>query len=288
MAPPQILLLVGLGLAAGVVAGLLGIGGGSLFGPLLLFYFSTVGVGNAAISKLTVGSSLLCTFVVGSASAYYRYCAGELLPRVVWRTGACAAVAVVAATQLVTTQPWYNRTVFQIVLGTLLVIVGARMVRGDASSSALGEEASPGEKAASGKDDDRYPWPLLAGVGTGAGIISPAAGVGGGVVLVPAYHRLLGLPINRASGTSSGTIILISLVGVVSYAASGWGASGLPGTAVGYVDVVRAALLAGPSILGARLGVWAAGHIPDRTLRWAFVTYALSVAGGMFYNVWTG
>lgn len=286
MDPAQIVLLVGLGLAVGGVAGLLGIGGGSLFGPLLLFYFSAIGVGDAAIAKLTVGSSLFCTFVVGSASAYYRYRAGSILPRVSWCVGACAAVAIVATTQLVTTQPWYDRTLFQIVLGTLLAVVGARMAW-SGSSDAVGE-ASPNENAAPASGGPPYSWPLLAGVGTGAGIISPAAGVGGGVVLVPAYHRLLRLPINRASGTSSGTIVLISLVGVVSYAVSGWGASGLPGATVGYVDVVRATLLAGPSILGARGGVWAAHRVPDRLLRWGFATYALVVAGSMFYDVWAG
>jgi uncharacterized membrane protein YfcA len=285
MDPAQIILLVGLGLGAGVVAGLLGIGGGSLFGPLLLFYFSAVGVGDAAISKLTVGSSLFCTFVVGAASAYYRYRAGDLLPRVAWRVSACAAVAIVLTTQFVTTQPWYNRTVFQIVLGTLLAVVGMRMVWGGSSDAAA--EDPPREEASSKQSDARYAWPLLGSIGVGAGVISPAAGVGGGVVLVPTYHRLLNLSINRASGTSSGTIILISLVGVVSYAVSGWGASGLPGTAVGYVDVVRAALLAGPSILGARGGVWAARRVPDRALRWGFALYALSVAGSMFYDVWT-
>ncbi|PSQ68618.1 MAG: hypothetical protein BRD29_03490 [Bacteroidetes bacterium QH_2_67_10] len=212
--------------------------------------------------------------------------AGSILPRVSWCVGACAAVAIVATTQLVTTQPWYDRTLFQIVLGTLLAVVGARMAW-SGSSDAVGE-ASPNENAAPASGGPPYSWPLLAGVGTGAGIISPAAGVGGGVVLVPAYHRLLRLPINRASGTSSGTIVLISLVGVVSYAVSGWGASGLPGAAVGYVDVVRAALLAGPSILGARGGVWAAHRVPDRLLRWGFATYALVVAGSMFYDVWAG
>ena len=279
MDPTHIALLAGIGLVVGFVAGLLGIGGGILFGPVLLFYFGAVGIGEAAISKLTAGSSLFCTFVVGLASAWYRHRAGSLLPHVAWRVGLCAAVAVVLTTQFVTTQPWYDRTVFQVVLGTLLVVVAARMVRGGggARSSATDET---GRRHRS--------WPHLAGTGLGAGIISPAAGVGGGVVLVPAYHRLLRLPMERASGTSSGTIVLISLVGIASYAASGWGEPDLPSTAVGYVDVGRAALLAGPSILGARAGVRASRHVQNRLLRWGFAVFALVVAGKMLYDALLG
>jgi uncharacterized membrane protein YfcA len=274
MDPAQMALLAGVGLAAGAVAGLLGIGGGLIFGPVLLFYFGAAGIGEAVISKLTAGSSLFCTLVVGAASAWYRWRDGSLLPQVAWRVGLCAAVAVVLTTQFITTQPWYDQTVFQVVLGTLLVVVAARMATGgragDSGDASLGRE--------------RHSWPFLAGTGMGAGIISPAAGVGGGVVLVPAYHRLLRFPMERASGTSSGTIILISLVGIASYAASGWGAPGRPATAVGYVDFARAALLAGPSILGARLGVRASRHVPARGLRWTFATFAGVVAARLLYG----
>jgi uncharacterized membrane protein YfcA len=277
MDPVQIALLLGIGLAAGFVAGLLGIGGGLIFGPVLLFYFGAAGIGGTVISKLTAGSSLFCTLVVGASSAFYRWRAGSLLPRVAWRVGLCAAVAVVLTTQLVTTQPWYDETVFQVVLGVLLVGVTARMVIGGSEANGLGGHAAPAGSA-------RRAWPRLAGIGTGAGIISPAAGVGGGVVLVPAYHRLLRLPMERASGTSSGTVMLISLVGIASYAASGWGVPGRPATAVGYVDFARAALLAGPSILGARFGVRASGNVPDWVLRWTFAAFALVVAARLLYG----
>lgn len=277
MDPVQIALLLGIGLAAGFVAGLLGIGGGLIFGPVLLFYFGAVGVGEAVISKLTAGSSLFCTLTVGLASAWYRWRAGSFLPQVAWRVGACAAVAIVLTTQLITTQPWYDQAVLQVVLGVLLVVVAARMVSGASGKAEPNDETSPAKRK-------HRSWLRLAGIGTGAGIISPAAGVGGGIVLVPAYHRLLRLPMERASGTSSGTIVLISLVGVASYAASGWGEPVSPPTAVGYVDAGRAALLAGPSILGARAGVWASQYARDAALRWTFAVFALGVAGRLLYG----
>jgi hypothetical protein len=77
--PTQIVLLAGMGLAAGFVAGLLGLGGGLIFGPVLLFFFGSLGVGETEISKLTAGSSLFCTLTVTSASAYFRHRTGNLL-----------------------------------------------------------------------------------------------------------------------------------------------------------------------------------------------------------------
>ena len=103
-----------------------------------------------------------------------------------------------------------------------------------------------------------------------------------GIVLVPAYHRLLHLPIHRAVGTSSATIVLISAAGMASYAALGWRAD-VPATALGYVDA-RALLLALPALGTARLGVWTAHRLPTRPLRLLFAALAAFVALRMLYG----
>ena len=276
MDPLQIVLLVCMGLAAGFVAGLIGLGGGVIFAPVLLFYFQqAAGIDAAVVSKLTAGSSLFCTFVAALASAWYQYRTGALLPRVAWRVGLFSAGGVLLTTRFVTTQPWYDTQVFQGVFGVLLLAVAGRMLM---SAQRRRTPEMPEQQKR------RRTWPLLAATGTGAGAIASAAGVGGGIVLVPAYRRLLRLPMERAVGTSSGTIVLISLVGVVSYVVSGWNAIGLPATALGYVDLGHAALLAGPAVLSARAGVWVSHYVRTQVLRWGFATVALLLAGRLLYG----
>ncbi|GIV57907.1 MAG: anion permease [Rhodothermaceae bacterium] len=227
------------------------------------------------LAPLTIGTSLLCTLVVGASSAWFHHRRGAVDGRVALAAGAASAAAVVAMTRLVTTRPWYDATVFQVVFGLLLLATVARMVRG--RRSGIDGKAPPG----------RPSWAVLAGTGAAAGIVATAAGVGGGIVLVPAYHRLLHLPMHRAVGTSSATIVLIAVVGVLSYATAGGGAP-VPATALGYVDAGRAMLLAVPALVAARLGVWTAHRIDTRALRLSFAVLAAFVALRLLYGALAG
>ncbi|QXD17041.1 sulfite exporter TauE/SafE family protein [Rhodocaloribacter litoris] len=270
------LLLFLAGLAAGFLGGLVGVGGGIIFAPVLLFYYRSAGVPPEVLAPLTIGTSLLCTFVVAVASAWFQHRRRAVEPRVALFAGLSSAAAVFAMTRFVTTQPWYDATVFQIVFSLLLLATVVQMIRPPRHGRVPPEaEGTPSR--------DRVPWPALFGVGAAAGAVASAVGVGGGVVLVPAYHHLLRLPIHRAVGTSSATIPLIALLGVVGYAIAGSDAT-VPGTALGYVDAGRALLLALPALFSARLGVWTAHRIDTRALRLSFAVVAVFVALRLLYG----
>lgn len=270
MDPIHIFLLLGAGLAAGFVAGLIGVGGGIIFAPVLFFSFQRIGIAPDVIAPLTLGSSLLCTFVASSASAWFQYRQRAILPRVALHVGLFSAVAIFLMTRFVTTQTWYDGTVFQIVFSAVLLIVVSRMIL----------KKNPGENVETDMKKAAFihpSWPTLAGTGSVAGAVASASGVGGGVVLVPAYNSILRIPIHLATGTSSATIIIISLVSVVTYAILGWDAD-VPATALGYVDAGQALILAIPAIFTARLGVWVAHRVNTRTLRLSFAVIAAFVA----------
>ena len=273
----SLVLLGGAGLVGGFIAGLIGVGGGIVFAPVLFFYFQSAGVAADVVTPLTLGSSLLCTLVASLASGTFHYRARAVDVRVALAVGLFSAVAVQLTTGFVTTRPWYDGTAFQVVFGLILLVVTARMAQTAWAGKRRVGRTSGEVGRTSGEAPARRRWPWLAGIGTVAGAVSSAAGVGGGVVLVPAYAGLLRLPMHRAAGTSSATIVLIALAGVVSYAATGWGAP-TSGLAVGYVDVGRALVLAVPAVGAARLGVMAAHRLNTRALRIAFAALAASVA----------
>ena len=266
----SIALLVVAGAVGGFVAGLIGVGGGIIFGPVLFYYLRSAGIEDPVLTPLVLGSSLFCTLVASLVSARAQWKRGAIRPRVALVGGGVAALAVVAMTTLVTTQPWYDARAFQVVLGLLLVFVAGRML--------LAKTA-----AATRPEAERAGFAPIAVTGAAAGAIAAAAGVGGGVVMVPAYHRLLRLPMLAASGTSTATIVLISLTGVATYALRGLGA-GVPGLAVGYVSLGHALPLVIPVLLTARLGVSAAHRLPVRAVRTAFAAFALLVAANLLWE----
>lgn len=259
-----ILLLVAVGLLTGFVASLIGIGGGVLFTPVLLYTFEALGFAPDLVPKLTIGSGLFCTFVVALASGYFQWKRGAVAPRVALTVGLLSIVAVFLTTRFVTTQPWYDAQVFRLVFGVVLAMVALRMLWG-----------RPGEVQAAA--DVRARYGLLGGIGSAAGTLSAAAGVGGGVILVPAYSNLLRLPLTKAVGTSSATIVLIAGAGVLMNMALGWGTQAAP-YAVGYVDFGHALPLALPALLSARLGVKAAHKVNRTVLRKGFAVFAILVA----------
>ena len=265
----EVALLLATGLSAGFAAGLLGIGGGVIFTPVLLYYFRSIGVAESVLTELTIGSGLFCTLVTALASAYYHYREASVALRVALVAGGFSAAAIFLMVRFVTTQPWYSSTVLELIFGVLLLWVAGRMM-----------QATPSEEEEEGARENgrRQNLPLLAGTGLAAGSISAAVGVGGGIVLVPAYRNMLRLPMRLTVGTSSATIVLISLAGVLNYMALGWGAPALPASTFGYVDAGRAALLALPSALSAQWGVAVAHRVNTRSLRWAFAALAVFVA----------
>ena len=271
----HLLLLVVTGAVGGFVAGLVGVGGGIIFGPVLFFYFQSLGVEDPVLTPLTLGTSLLCTLAAALSGAVRQQRAGAIDGRTALVAGAVAAVAVTLMGRFVTTQPWYDAAVFQVVLASVLLLVVVRMFfrqgAGD-TLSAAGARRHPG---------------VLAATGAVAGAVAAAAGVGGGVVMVPAFNALVRLPLKRATATSTAAIVLISTAGVAVYALQGLGVSGRPEGAFGYVDALHAAALALPAMLAAQWGVETAHRVDVRWVQYSFAVFAAAVASQLIWNVLT-
>jgi len=267
----SLVILLVAGALGGFIAGLVGVGGGVIFGPVLFFTYQAAGIEDPLLTPLTLGTSLLCTFAASTSGAVAQHRAGAIDWRTALVAGGVAAVAVVLTGRFVSTQPWYDKTEFQLLLGVLLVVVVIRML-----STRSGPDTLSTEGACRGIG-------RLAATGLGAGAVAALAGVGGGVVLMPAFGGLIRLPIKVAAGTSTTAIVLITAVGVVTYAVLGQGAA-VPAGAIGYVDWQGALALGLPAIVTARLGVATAHRVPTRAVRLSFAALAGVVAARLLWN----
>lgn len=268
----QAVLLGMAGLGAGVIAGLVGVGGGVIFTPVLFAVYGVLDVPSGVRTPLTVGTGLFCTGVAAGASALHHFRRGAVVPRMALGVGLASAAAVGLVSGFVVTRPWYDATLFQLLFAAVLLVVVVRMVR----------QRAPDSRRANG--DPPVRWGLWLGTGSAAGTVASAVGVGGGVVLVPAYSRFVRLPMHRAVGTSSATIVVISVLSTIAYAVLGIGVAGRPDLALGYVDVGTGLLLAGPAVLGAQGGAALAHRFETRWLRLSFAALAVVVAGRLVWG----
>ena len=251
--------LIVAGLAAGFLAGLLGIGGGGVLVPVLYEVFRILDVDPAIRMHMVLGTTL-AIIVPTSLKSFAGHRAKGSVDMELWRRVA----------------PW---VVVGVVVGVLTAKVSSGAVLKWVWVFAAGLVSL---KMALGREDWRIadalpprPWSeLAAGV---IGFISTLMSIGGATFVVPLL-TLYGYPILRAVATASGIGPLIALPGVVGFAWAGWDAPGLPPLSVGYVSLIGMAIVAPLSVYAAPYGVRLAHNIPRRWLELAFAAFLASVS----------
>jgi hypothetical protein len=115
---------------------------------------------------------------------------------------------------------------------------------------------------------------LCAAIGLLAGTMGGLLGVGGGIVMVPAFLLLLGLPAREAVGTSMAVILFTAVVATTRH----W--------QLGNVNPRVVAVVAALAMMGGYLGASLTARVPERTLRFVFGAFLLAVATDMLVRAW--
>ncbi len=226
-----------LGAFAGLVAGLLGVGGGLIIVPVLVFIFTGQGVAEHLIVHLAVGTSL-ATIVftsISSVRAHHQHGAvlwpafWQLTPGIVIGAWLGALFAdVLASDQL--------RRFF----GVFELLVAIQMTF---NVKPRPHRQLPGRAG-------------MVGAGSVIGAISAIVGIGGGTMTVP-FLVWCNVAMRKAVATSSACGLPIAVAGATGFIVTGWNAVDLPAYSSGYVywpafiGIVIASVLSAP--LGARL-----------------------------------
>lgn len=197
-----ILFLIIIGLFAGFMSGLLGVGGGFIFAPAMFFVLQASGVPEDAALLTAFGTSLAAALPTVLTGALSHTKQGN----VVWRDALIIGIAGILTGfiggNIATLLPVKLLTF----LFALILIVGAiRLVT----------QLPCGEKS-------RMKAPLDVGIGSAAGFFSGLLGVGGGTILVPLMTMIGKFPMKKAVATSSAAIVFITLGGIGSYLLNGY------------------------------------------------------------------
>lgn len=256
-------LLLGLGLVAGILAGLLGIGGGILFTPVLFVVFSRAGIKDPVV--LTIGTSLFCTFIAAFGSSIRQYRQHNFYWSEGLKVGVLGAIGVTFG-KWVITAPFYSKQVFVVFFSVLLLYVAWVFVnRGASSALANNPNSTITFKEAS----------VAGGLG---GFVAALGGIGGGGVMVPILNLFFKKPFKKVVSISSLAIVFISLSGWLQLALADNSAGTLTNYALGYIDFGAALPLSIGAMIGGFLGALINLKINRRYLQYGFAALALTMA----------
>ncbi len=248
-----------LGVIAGILAGLLGIGGGLVLVGALVWLLPLYGVPAEAAMHAALASSLASIVLTAASSARSHHLRGSVMwPTVAWMVpglliggwlGSGFAVAL-------------DDAALRWIVACYCLLAGAQMAFGGVRNGGRGDAPPRG-------------LPLTA-AGTGIGAVSAVVGIGGGSMTVPLLVWL-GSPPVRAVGTSSACGVAIGVASALGYALHA-PAGALPAHAIGYVYLPAAIGVAAASVLAAPWGTRLAHRLSGRALRRVFALFMILVA----------
>lgn len=261
-------LVVGLGAAgmvAGLVAGLLGVGGGIVIVPAISIVLGALGFGGDVTQHVAVGTSLAVIVATGSASARAHYRRGAVMGNVLRQWGAPIVLASLAGG---IASRWISGDVLRIIFGAVAVFLSINIVL-------------PIQKKLMGRFHET---PIVHRISAALiGFVSALMGIGGGSLSVPTLSAF-GHPMHKAVGTSAALGVLLAVPGAIGFMVAGWGEAGLPPFSIGFVSLPALLLVGGVASLMAPIGAGLAHRLDQKRLRLVFAVFLLVVGGRMLFE----
>lgn len=245
------------GAAAGLMAGLFGVGGGLIIVPALAWLLPRQGVSDAVLMQSAIGTSLAVIGLTSISSMRAHQARGGVLWPVFWRL----APGIVAGSLLgASIAHGLSGHTLKRIVGVGALLISAQMLIDAQPKTA---RALPGAIA-------------LAGVGGVIGMLSALIGIGGGSLTVP-FLNACSIDMRRAVGTSAACGVPIAWAGAAGFAFNGLGVAGLPPYSLGYIDLAAFAGIAVMSVFAAPLGAKLAHRLPPRVLKRAFAVFLAGI-----------
>lgn len=259
---PMLALLLGIGAFVGVLAGLLGVGGGIVLVPAFFYAFSALGYSGEGLMQVCIATSLATIVVTSLRSVSSHNAKGAVDWSILrhWAPGiaAGAVLGVVIAAGL-------RSQALQVIFGALALGVGLYMLLGR-DTWRLGQSMPTGLTRL-------ILSPLI-------GFLSVLMGIGGGAFGVPTM-TLYNQPIHRAVGTAAGFGLIIAVPAVIGFLMVTPANTVVPPYTLGAVNFVAFALIIAMTPVTTPLGVRLAHAMPPRPLKRAFAVFLILVALNM-------
>lgn len=258
----DILLLIVAGALGGFLSGLLGVGGGIIFIPILDFAFKYYGFPKEETVVLLLANSLFIIFFTGIVNSYKQYRIKNFHPVLILYTAVPAIVSALLLTFLIKSGTWYSKDKFNIVFLAVLAPLIFRMLATRKKVHAEGAEQT----------NKKY----FSVVGFFTGFVTALSGLGGGIIMVPLFTDILKVDIKKAASISAGVVPLIALSVSASYLFSSPTAP-IPLPHVGYIVYYLTLPMIAGTFVAVGYGIRFAHSLPSPVIKTIFALFALAV-----------
>lgn len=255
-----------IGAAVGFFAGLLGIGGGMVLVPMLVFVFTAKGFPAAHMMHFALATAMASVAFtsLSSVRAHHRHAGVD------WAVARAMAPGIVVgslgaalAAGFIPTRP------LAVFFTAFMFYASAQMFFGSQPVAAR-----------------RLPGPAgLFAAGAGIGAVSSVLAAGGAFLSIPFLMRC-NVSLRRAIGTAAANGFPIAVAGTVGYVLHGLRVPDLPAGSLGFVYLPALALVVAASMPFAPLGARLAHRLPVKRLRVVFSLMLLALALRMLANLW--
>ena len=274
--------LLGIGLAVGFLSGMLGVSGGFITTPLLIFYGIPSGIAVASQASPIAAASLVGAIRQGGKkSVDYKMGLWLLLGGL---AGSAVGVAIFRVLQQAGQIDFTIRISYLILLGTigtLMLVESVRAIRAARKGAQI--ERRPGQHTWI----HRLPFKMrfyrsalyisvipVVVLGFMVGVMTAILGTGGAFILIPAKVYLLRMRTNLAIGTSQFQMFIVACMATV-----------LHGAVDHTVDIVLALILVIGGVVGAQFGVRAGARLRAEELRTALALLIIAIAIRLLFEL---
>lgn len=201
------LLLLLCGSVGGFLAGLLGVGGGMLFIPVINEYLSSYPLTTDELVKYTLANSIALVFMSGVSGIFRQKKMGTWDWKQSLYIGIPGAVSSLAMSMAIEQGGWYSKTRFQTVFLGFLLLSIANMIWGKTAAKSTDTQVNDAKTSPI--------LPIL--VGIIAGCVVSLSGLGGGIIMVPLFRMLLKKPMHQATALSLSIVPILAIASLLQY-----------------------------------------------------------------------
>ena len=250
----ELIISIAIGLAAGVLSGMFGVGGSTITTPFMRLFLNALG-------KIPVGTPLPIVIPTAISGAIVHYKEGMVRLKEGLACGLIGSFPGVIGAWLT---KFFSGPQMMIMTSIFIILVAARFAYEGRGS----KENEYQEKI--DKKNEKITWPRIILIGFIVGLASGFLGVGGGPVLIPAFVIILGINMHEAVATSLLSISIIAIPGSIAH------------YLLGNVDISLLIPIAIAAIIGAQIGARCSTKTQERRLRIGFTIFLLAIA------IWLG
>jgi uncharacterized protein len=258
---------LGVGAIVGILAGMLGIGGGAIMVPLVAQLLLAQDIAKDQVLHLAVGTSM-ATILFTSVSSVRAHA----------RRGAVRWDVVKRITPGILAGGFAGSLFASLISTRFLAVFFAVLVTGLALNMMIDRKPKPTRQLPG-------PGGMFA-VGSTIGGLSALAAIGGAAMTVP-FMVMSNVPALQAVGTAAAIGFPIAAAGTVGYVVTGLAEGGLPPASLGYVYLPALLGLSVASMLTAPLGARLAHSLPTKRLKQFFALFLLFLAARLVWKVWS-